>query len=249
MTDTPTQTTFSKYLQWFESHERLILALALGFFIVYVSDKGFDYLIKHDQTQAQIATVQAKDAATKVSTDDTQNKLLLTQLAALQQQNNLTNQRIDQLMQQRAQQTKVQKQNDDQAQPTELAQRIRSIIGKGTIVPATTSSPITGGLVFDSDAAHATADMLEDGLQATADLVDTNTKLTACNTLTTSQANVIQGLKLQVNDGGTALTKEQEAHAADVKTLNAKVKRSWLRGFKVGAIVGFVGGLFAAHSL
>lgn len=243
MTDTPTQTTFSKYLQWFESHERLILALALGFFIVYVSDKGFDYLIKHDQTQAQIATVQAKDAATKVSTDDTQNKLLLTQLAALQQQNNLTNQRIDQLMQQRAQQTKIQKQTDDNASSTALAARIQTLLAVGNIHVETQPAPLPDTLVYSLDAAHADADKLEDLNQATADLKDVNTKLVACNTLTDKQTDIITGLKLQVNDGGTALTKEQEAHAADVKTLNAKAKRAWLRGFKWGAITGFVGGL------
>jgi hypothetical protein len=249
MTTENTSVTVHPYLTWFKVHERLVLFLATGFFAVYLFGAGLNYFIKHDQTQAQIAQIQAKSASDKVTTDAVVNQALLTQLAQIQQQNAITNQRIDSLMSQRAQQTKVQKQQDDQASSAELAARIQTLLAVGTVKVETQPAPLPDTLQLSLDAAHADADKLEDGAQAQADVLDLNTKLTACNTLTGKQTDVIQGLNTQISDGGTALKTEQASHAADVKTLTAKAKRSWLRGFKWGIITGFVGGLFAAHAL
>ena len=235
------ESTFSKYLAWFKSHERLVLLLAAGFFAVHFYGKGLDFLVKHDQTQAQIATQQALIAATKVSTDDTANKLLLSQLSTLQQQVAQSNQRIDQAISQRAAQTTNQKHVDDNMQSAELATRTQSLIGVGTIK---VNAPLGDELIFSLDAAHANLDKLEDLGQAQADLKDVNTKLVSCQSITVKQTDTINGLNGQITDGKTALTTEQNSHAKDVKKLELEKKRSWLSGFKWGVITGVVGTLF-----
>lgn len=242
--ETTTASAFSKYLAWFKSHERLVLFLVAGFFAVHFYSAGLNYFIKHDQTQAQIAQIQAKSAADKVTLDATSNQALLTQLAQIQQQNQITNQRIDTLMNQRAQQTKVQKQQDDQASSAELAARIQTLLAVGTIKVETQPAPLPDQLVYSLDAAHADADKLEDLSQAQGDVKDLNTKLVACNTLTGKQTDTITGLNLAILDGGTALKTEQASHVADVKLEKAKAKRAWIRGFKWGAVAGFLGSMF-----
>src|SRR2546430_1008752 len=107
------KTTLEHYITWFKSHERLVLLLAIGFFGVHFYGKGLDFLVKHDQTQAQIAHDQAQIAATKVIADDTANKLLLVQLQTLQEQVAATNTRLDQSIRDRAANTDKQKTIDD----------------------------------------------------------------------------------------------------------------------------------------
>jgi len=244
MSTMDSRTTFEHYLTWFKSHERLVLLLAAGFFAVHFYGKGLDFLIKHDQTQAQIAHDQAQTSAAKVTQDDTTNKLVLAQLATLQAQVLQQGQRIDQGMRDRATQTTIQKQKNDQAAPAELAARIQAVLGVGTIKVDTTNSSIDGQLIFSNDAAHADADRLEDLVQAKADITDLNTKLVGCKTVTDKQTDTIAGLNTQIADSKVALGKEQESHVKDVNTLKVEKKKSWLNGFKWGVITGIVGSVF-----
>ena len=235
------KTTLEHYLTWFKAHERLVLFLAAGFFAVHFYGKGLDYLIKHDKVQAEIATQQATIAATKVTQDDVANKLLLAQLQTLQQQVAATNVRLDQAMRDRAAATVIQKQKNDNAAPAELAARIQAVLGVGTIKVDTTDANVNQQLIFSNDAAHATADRLEDGLQAQADVKDLNTKLDGCKAVTIKQTDTITGLNTEIADGKIALVKEQESHTKDVKLEKAKAKRAWLRGFKWGAVTAGIG--------
>ena len=228
------------YIAWFKAHERLVLLLAAGFFAVHFYGKGLDFLIKHDQAQAQIANQQAQSAATKFTQDDQRSEALLQQLALMQSQLQQTNQRIDQVMQQRAAQTVQQKKQDDQSAPPELAARLRTLVGVGNISVA---NPL-GDVTFSLDAAHKVADDEEDLLKVTGDVKDLNTKLVACQTVADKQADTINGLNGTIQGGKEALATEQIAHAKDVKTLNAEKKKAWLNGFKWGAITGFLGSLF-----
>lgn len=232
---------FEHYLAWFKAHERLVLLLAIGFFGVHFYGKGIDYLVKRDQNAAQIANTQAQAAATKSAQDDVQNKLMLGQLATLQQQVSQNSQRIDQAMQQRQAQTTRQKKVNDQSAPAELAVRIRTLVGVGNI---SVTAPLGDSLTFSIDAAHAVADDLEDLGQAKLDVIDLKTKVLACQSVTDKQADTITGLNGQITDDKVALKKEQTAHVDDVNTLNAEKKKSWLNGFKWGLITGVVGSLF-----
>lgn len=223
----------SHYLTWFRAHEKLILVVALGIFGIYFYSRGIDFLVKHDQTQAQIATQQAQAAATKVTADDTSNKILQAQLAQITAQNQITNERVDQIMRQNALQTQVQKKQDDTMQAGDLAVRIQKLLGVGNI-KVDPSNATTGSLIFSNDAAHADADKLEDLGQALSDVNGLNTKLVSCKILTDKQADTITGLSTQIMDGKTALTTEQTSHVKDVKLANDQKKKSWLSGFKTG---------------
>lgn len=229
------------YLAWFKAHERLVALLAIGFFGVHFYGKGLDYLVKRDQTQVQIAKEQALIAVNKVSADDTANKLLLAQLATMQQQLELTNKRIDQGMQQRAIQTTQQKKVDDQSAPAELAVRIHTLVGVGNV---SVSAPLGDSLIFSLDASHAVANQLEDLSQARLDVVDLNTKVLSCQAVTSKQTETITGLNGQIADGKTALVAEQKSHLKEVSDLKLEKKKSWLNGFKWGVITGVVGSLF-----
>jgi hypothetical protein len=225
------------YITWFKAHERLVLFLAVGFFAVHLYSKHLDYRVKQDQVQAQISTQQAQIAAAKTNTDDANNKLLQAQLQVIQQQVTATNLRVDQAMRDRAAATVNQKRIDDQSNSAELAARIRILLGGiGTVQVEPATANIPDRLVFDMDAAHTNADKLEDAQQAKADVIDLNTKLVSCATLTAKQADTITGLNGQIADGKTALKTEQDSHAKDVKTERDKARGAWLRGFKWGAI-------------
>jgi small-conductance mechanosensitive channel len=241
ISSTQTVTTlsgFTKYITWFKAHERLVLLLAALVFGSYMISKGYDYLIKHDQVQAQIANTQAQAAAKKVDDDTTRNQQLAQQLAQLQNSFNQLSVQFAQSMQQRATSTAAQKHIDDTSQPSELATRIQKLLGVGTIKIDTTSVVPAGGLIFSADAAHADADALEDLQQAKGDLIDTKNQLLACTQLSIKQTDVITGLQNTVGDSKLALIAEQHAHTADVKLLKVENRRSYFRGLKHGIIIG-----------
>jgi hypothetical protein len=233
--------TLDKYLTWFKAHERLVLLLAVIAFGSFLTDKAYDYLLKHDQTQANVAHDQAVIAANKVNTDVAANQILLAQLAQLQNSYNGLSVQVAASMQQRATQSNNQKHTDDTAAPIELASRIQSVLGVGQIK---VSAPLGDGLVFDLAAAHATADRLEDLIQAQGDVKDLKGQVTSCNQLVGAQTTTIASLNTTIADGKVALTTEQKSHADDVKELKASKKKSWLNGFKWGVITGITGSLF-----
>ena len=247
-TTTPTKATpslLSTYVTWFETHERLFLLLAVLIFGAYAVNRWHDYLIKHDQTQATIATQQAQTAAQKAQNDDTRDQQLNQQLAQLQSSYNSLSLQLSKSMQQRATSTQAQIQTDDKSDAAALASRIHTLLGVGTITVETQDSPVSSTLVYSLDAAHADADNLEDLQQAKGDLNDTKNQLVACSTLTGKQTDTINALNGQIADEKNALVTEQNAHQADVKLLNAKNKKSFWKGVKTGVevVIGVIAGV------
>jgi hypothetical protein len=53
---------------------------------------------------------------------------------------------------------------------------------------------------------------------------------------------VIAGLNVQLTDTNAA-------RLADQKLAKAAQKKAWLKGFKWGAVAGFIGGIFVAHKI
>ncbi len=229
------------YLTFFKAHERLILVLALIVFGAFCTLKAYDAFLKHDQTQAQIAHDKAVIAAQQADESQKTAENVLLALGQLQTQINQQSARIDQQMAQRATQTVAQKKIDDSASATDLAARTQQLIGAGKV---SVSTPLGDGLTFDLQAAHANADLLEDGTQAMADRADLKTELAGCQAVGAKQQDAIAALNTTVASKNIALTTEQQSHAKDVKELKDANRKSWLNGFKWGAIAGFVGGLF-----
>lgn len=205
----------SIWASWVKAHEKLLIIVGGGFLLWHIYGKGVDAWMQHDQRLATAANAQSQ--------------VLQTQLAQAQQQNATLIAQINQAMKQRAAQTQQQKKADDNLDATQLAARVQLLLGVGKVTVEPTSSPLSNELVFDETASHKVADDEEDLTQLRADNTDLNTKLTSCQDLNTKS--------------DAALTAEKTAHQDDVKALNLKAKKSWLKGFKWGVITGVVGGL------
>src|SRR5579885_1406667 len=68
------------YYTWFKTHERLVLFLVIGFFVVHFYNRGLDYMISRDRTAAEAAKQNALEASNKFNQDDQKNKVLLAEL-------------------------------------------------------------------------------------------------------------------------------------------------------------------------
>lgn len=204
-------TTIEKYLAIVKAHERLILVIVAGLFAVHFYSRGIDYLTKRDQTEAQTAALVAAQSETVLKQ---QQADFTKQLTSIQLQ-----------IAQRNQQNVVQKQQDSKMSTPELAARIANLL---QINPQqVTQSALPNHLDLDPNAAHTVTSALEDGATCKVDLAQTQLVLLQSQALTgTTQ---------------TTLDLEKVSHQADVKELKSKSRNSWLRGFKVGFIVGIVG--------
>ena len=184
--------------------------------ICYVWGSALNAWVDHDK---RIATVS-----------DTQNKQAQDALAQATKTTDALNARIDHLMQQRALDTQKQKRIDDAAQVTQVGARITELL---KIKPEeVTASAQDNTLLLSSQAAHADVSALEDLKAANLDVLDLSTKLGACNVLSDQKE--------------IALGTEHKAHVDDVNLERAKSKTAFWRGFKWGALTGFIGGV-AAH--
>ena len=83
---------------------------------------------------------------------------------------------------------------------------------------------------------------LEEVPTLTANVASLQTELNNDTTIINKQQQVIAQLN-------TDLIDEKKSHVADVNIEKAKAKRSFLRGFKFGAVAGFVGGLFVGYHI
>jgi len=217
-----------KYILWFKAHEKLALLLAVLLFGGYTVSKGYDFLIKHDQVQTQLA-------AQKLAADTATNLALTTQLNDLKKQFADEVQQLQNQIAARNQATVKQKQQDASMSEVELAQRWAGLIN---VAPQEVQpSAVPGNLQVSDNAAHTTVAQLEDLPTCKADLIDTQKQLTDANTLNVKNEGVIAS-------DATVLASEKKLHEDDVKTLKAEGRKKWLNGFKWGAIAGFVGGLF-----
>lgn len=227
--------TFETYEKWLKAHEKLIIFVLAGVLIFYLGGRGLNAWIDHDKRLADAATQ-------KVQADSAANKILADQVEVLKQRIEQQDILINEAMAKRAEVTVKQKKVDDALPPTELAQRIQKLLNVGPM--EVTSSPVSGELVFSNNAAHVNADVLEDLEQARSDVLDLKTQLSAERDLVSKQDEQVKGLQKELVD-------EKDSHAKDVTLERAKSKRSFFRGFKIGVIVGAVGGevirIFAFH--
>lgn len=223
--------SLATYTTWIKAHEKLLMILVAAFLVFHIWGGALSAWIESDK---RASTVQAQ----KVQADADNNKLIATEITAFRQQIAEQDVKIDSIRQTRAAQTVVQKKQDDVLAPNDLAIRISKLLNVAPI--EVKSYPVDGQLILSNNAAHVTADDLEDLQQSKADVVDLNTELLSEKDFNAKQQTQVVGLQAQIVD-------EQTSHKKDVELERAKAKRSWLRGFKIGIVVGFVGA--AATSL
>lgn len=259
-----------------KTHERLLIVV-LGLAVAgWIGSKGLDIFQNYEQgkltkleqqlqqTQqqaaaAQQAAIDAKSAAAQTALTAAQDKAASAALiSALSQQNaNLANQIV-----QRGKQTQQQQQQDLNASIPELGKRFEALVPN--VNPADVKiAPDQKSVTIGQDTAQKTVAQLElvPSLQADKKDLEQQVKngndmlagsqkaLESQSKLTDAQAKVIDAqdkftglLQTQIKQGDAVC----EEKVAIEKT---KTKKAFLRGFKWGAITGFIGGLFAGHAV
>lgn len=244
MTDTTINSGLTHYITWLKAHEKLVI-ISLGAWLVFhFYGDVLNAWVLHDKLQVAAQQQIAQAALQKTTADSQANLQLLQQLADLKVQYAALSTQMQITMQNRSQQTIDQKKKNDVSTSSEVASRTAEVLRTG---PQAVQATDSGSLTFTLEAAHVNINALEDGFQAKLDVVDLNKQLAVCNVVNQKQDETITGVRKELTD-------EKESHTQDVKlerenTRLAKDegKKQFRKGFKIGAILGFFGGLFAGH--
>jgi hypothetical protein len=215
------------WVDFVKGHEKLILIIGAAALLFHFGEKGLTAWENHDK---RIASIAQK----KVDADTIANQALATQLAQLKLEITAKNLQLEAQITASKQKLVVQQKIDANLPLPELSARWVSLLA----LPADSITPKPDGTIsVTTDAAHTTINEIEKIPQLTEQLLDTQSELKGCNTLSAKKDESITGLNKQLTD-------EQAARKDDQKLAAVKQKKAWLRGFKWGAIVGFVGGIW-----
>lgn len=242
------------WVTFVKGHEKflvIVLGAALAFHFYSKAITAWD---QHEQRLDNVAQQQVIATQQKVDSDAAVNKQLADQLAQLKDQFARSEASLRAQIAAETAALRNRTAQDNALPMPQLAQRWSTLLNlQPGNVWATIDTPpgtvLTNDITLTPDAAHATVAELEKVPVLTQQLEQTNTNLTGCKVVAAKQDTVIAGLNTQIADSNTALTAEKTARADDAKLAAAKQRKSWIKGFKVGAIVGFVAGVFAGHSL
>jgi len=235
----PLTTTETTVISWIKLHERLIIvALIIGASIFgfqkYADIRANDASAKVQAAQAQVTAQKAADAqlAAQVQQTTQQYQALVSTLTA--QNNQLAASVV-------ARNTALtQQQTTDRTMPLpQLATRWAADAGFDVSKLQATASSLT----VEQDAVAATVEQLDSIPVLQANLTDTQSELT--NTKTElSDANVLVGQQKQEITGLTQQNADQvKADNAEIANVKAQARRSRLKWFGAGVVVGFIGGI------
>jgi len=225
--------TLDAYLVWFKAHEKLLLFVIGLLTLTHFVSRAMDSWDRHE-------ALVASAAAAVVKVDDADTKALKQQLADLRARVDSQNGLLSKQIVERAAATKTQQKVDATLLPSDLAARWTTILK----VDPTTIHPIVGTKAFQVEEATAvaTTQQLETVLELEATNAALETELTNEQLLVSKQTDMIAQLNKDLVD-------EKKSHVADVNLEKAKSKRSFMRGLKVGVIIGFAAGAYLVHSL
>jgi hypothetical protein len=222
----------SSYVTFIKSHERILIIAVTGFLIFHIGDGALNAWIHHDDTQAKIA-------ATTVKTDTTQTAALQVQVTTLQKQVAATNAALIAAIKARNTATQAQQTVDQTLPLPALATRWEEL---AQLQPADIKTTATNDLLVTESASRATVVLLEELPTLQANLKSDQTIIDNDVLIISKQSDLITQLNKDLAD-------EKASHVADVKLEQAKGKRSFWRGFKIGAVVGFIGGVWLGHTI
>lgn len=220
------------YTSFIKAHEKLLLIVVGGFLLFHMYDKGVTAWANHEQRVANAQQV-------KVVTDEAANKQLQEQLAEMQIQFKAADAARRAQIATLAAQLKSQQEADKIMPLPDLGNRWATLINlPPTSIVATPDNKMT----VTGDVAHATVNQLEQVPVLTKQNTLLTNDLNECKVVSGQQDKTIAGLN-------TELTDEKSARAADARAAKAAQRKAWLRGFKWGAITGFVAGVFVGHGV
>ena len=220
------------WVTFVKGHEKLVMILVFAFLSYHFAMKGFTAWENHDKRVSAIAQQ-------KVDTDTANNKALAEELAQLRVEIAAKNAQLEAKIAVNKQKVIVQQKIDANLPLPDLSKRWETllVLSEGSITPKP-----DGTITVTTDAAHATVNELEKVPQLTEQVIDTQAELQGCNTLSAKKDDAITGLKGQLAD-------EQTARKDDQKLAKVQQRKAWLRGFKWGAVAGFIGGVFIGHGI
>src|SRR5579859_6439636 len=228
MTDTPQNTTIlptwiTSWAAFIKAHERLIFIVAASLVVWHFSNNithWFDN--RHIAEQAQVDK--------QIAQQENQNLLIQKQLTQMQANFDETVKSLNAKIDAKKQAVIVQQKVDALLPLPELSTRWENLLSlqPESIIPQT-----NGTIAVTTDAAHTTVNELEKIPQLTEQVADTQTELKACTTLSAKKDDDITGLTAQVKE-------EKKGRAADAKVAADKQRHSFWKGFKFGAVTGFV---------
>ena len=268
--------TVASISTYVKTHERLLLVVLALILVGWITNKGLNIYQGYEQgkltnLEQQLNQTKQQAAAASQSAQDAKNSAAVTatqaaqdkaaaaaMISALSQQNaNLANQIV-----QRGKQTQQQQSTDLNSSIPDLALRFQSLV-PGINPVDITVSPDGKLATIGQDTAQKTVAQLELVPSLVADktdleqqvkngqdmLVSSQKALDSQSTLTSAQQKVIDA---QDKYNGLLEKQLQQGDAAcqvQIKIEKANTKKAYLKGFKWGAIFGFVGGLFVGHAV
>jgi hypothetical protein len=265
--------TCSNYIK---THERLVIVMLVVILIGWGANKGLNIYQGYEQNkvtalQAQLDGTKQQAAAAQQSASDAKTAAQVTavqanqdkvasaaMISALSQQNaNLANQ-----ITQRGTQTKQQQAVDLSASITDLGLRFKSLVpnvnpadiavaadGKTVTIGQDTAQKALAQLELVPSLQADNGDLTQQVKNGQDMLASSQKALDSESNLTTAQQKVIDA-----QDKYTTLleTQQKQSDAVWQEKVNVEktnTKKAYLKGFKWGAITGFIGGLFVGHSI
>jgi cell division protein FtsB len=224
------ETVIGHWVTIIKAHEKLLIVAITALTLLHFGDKAYDAYGKHlvaqqSATNAQITQLEKNNAeiATKLAelkaSVDAQAKVDDAKIAA-------------------AKKTIIVQQQADAALPLpDLSKRWEDMLklSPGSILPQS-----NGTVAVTTDAAHSTVNELEKVGPLQDQLVATQDKFNGCTQVRSQQETQIAGLNSDI-----AL--EKKGRAEDAKVAKHNEHKAWMKGFKWGAVVGFVGGVVTLH--
>lgn len=226
------ETTVKNWETFVKAHEKILALLVVAFLTYHFGEK----IVQRwdDRTLKQDTAIRAQ-----LKQQDDSNKLLLAQFQAAQVQYAAELKSLEAKIAQSKQQVVIQQTQDAALPLPELATRWQSMLAlpQDSIV----SKP-DGTLAVTTDAAHTTVNELDKVGPLTEQLLDTQTELKSCQDLNTNAQRTLAGVQGE-------LATEKNARQEDAKVAKINQRKAFWRGFKWGAIAGFVGGIFTGTHL
>lgn len=237
MTTTPTTPSIipAWIVSWeafIKAHERLILTGAASLVLWHFGNKIENIFVQKHLAEQSVLNQQ-------ITQQEAQNKNLQTQLAQMQLTFDETVKSLNAKIDAKKQAVIIQQQADAKMPPVELSARWAELIA----APVGSITPDSGGSIKVSvDASHTTVNELEKVPLLTEQTIDLQTELKSCTDLSAKKDETITGVK-------TELETEKKARVEDAKVAKDNQRKSFWRGFKLGAITGFIGGVVTLHKI
>ena len=230
-----------KWIALVKAHERLLivlLVLAFGYH-AYGSWLNYDAARKDAQVAALTQTV-AQDKTTEANLAITAATAASDAKVALDA-SRAANASLTQALQQIQGNLKRQQTVDDQSNLPTLAARMVTLVPNSQISDVTVGST---GLTLDAAISHLTVSQLETVPALQGELKDETQIAAADQTALTAASTAVVACQADNAALKTTVVDQDKKFTAEVQDAKVREKKAFRKGFKWGAVAGFIGGLF-----